>query len=79
MDLKETKPLKTSAEIKLHTKSGQNKSNTQAIYDTLFSEEEKINESNTGSKYLSKDIQKPTFGNVSTLEWITTWRAYEIN
>ena len=79
MDLQETKQLTSSTEIKLHTKSEQNKSNTQAIYDTLFSGDEKINEADTGSKYLSKDIQKPTFGNVSTLEWITTWRAYEIN
>ena len=79
MDLKKTNHLTTSTEIKLHTKSEQNKSDTHAIYETLFSEEEKINETNTSSKYLSKDIQKHTFGNVSTLEWITTWRAYEIN
>ena len=48
MDLKETKQLIASAEIKLHTKS-KNKSDTQKLYDTLFSEEEQLGETNTDS------------------------------
>ena len=78
MDLKETKQLMTSAEIKLHTKS-ENKSDTQDMYDTLSSEEEQLGETNTDNKHANKDIGKRIFGNVSTLDWIQTWRAFEIN
>ena len=78
MDLKETKQLIASAEIKLHTKS-KNKSDTQKVYDTLFSEEEHPGETNTDSKHPNKDAGKRLFGNVSTLDWIQTWRAFEIN
>ena len=78
MDLKETKQLIASAEIKLHTKS-KNKSDTQKLYDTLFSEEEQLGETNTDSKHPNKDTGKRLFGNVSTLDWIRTWRAFEIN
>ena len=72
------KQLITPAEIKLHTKS-KNKSDTQRIYDTLFSEEEQLVETNTDSKHPNKDPGKRLFGNVSTLDWIQTWRAFEIN
>ncbi len=79
MNLKETKQLIASEGIKLHTKSEKNKSDTQAIYDTLFSEEERMSETNTDSKLTNKNTSKRTFGNVSTLDWIHTWRAFEIN
>ena len=78
MDLKETKQLIASAEIKLHTKS-KNKSDTQEMYDALFSDEEQLGETNTDSKHPNKDIGKRMFGNVSTLDWIQTWRAFETN
>ena len=78
MDLKETKQLIASAEIKLHTKS-KDKSDTQKMYDALISEEEQLGEANTDSKHPNKDIGKPMFGNVSTLDWIQTWRAFETN
>ena len=78
MDLKETKQLIASAEIKLHTKS-KNKSDTQKMYDALFSNEEQLGENNTDSKHPNKDIGKRMFGNVSTLDWIQTWRAFETN
>ena len=78
MDLKETKQLIASAEIKLHTKS-KNKSDTQEMYEALFSDEEQLAETNTDSKHPNKDIGKRMFGNVSTLDWIQTWRAFETN
>ena len=78
MDLKETKQLIASAEIKLHTKS-KNKSDSQEMYDALFSDEEQLGETNTDSKHPNKDIGKRMFGNVSTLDWIQTWRAFETN
>ena len=78
MDLKETKQLIASAEIKLHTKS-KNKSDTQEMYESLFSDEEQLGENNTDSKQPNKDIGKRIFGNVSTLDWIQTWRAFETN
>ena len=79
MDLKETKQLITSAEIKLHTKSEKNKSDNQGMYDILFSEEERLGETNPNNKHPNKDSGKRIFGNVSTLDWIQTWRAFEIN
>ena len=79
MDLKETKQLITSAEINLHAKSGKNKSDSQEVYNILFSEEERLSDTNTHSKHSSKAIDKRVFGNASTLDWIQTWRAFEIN
>ena len=78
MDLKETKQLIASAEIKLDTKS-KKKSDTQKMYDTLFSEEAPLGEHNTDIKHPNKDTGKRVFGNVSTMDWIQTWRAFEIN
>ena len=79
MDLKETKKLITPAEIKLHTQAEKNKSDTQGIYDILFSEEQRLGETNTDSKHPIEDTGKRNFGNVSTLDWIQTWRAFEFN
>ena len=79
MDLNETKKLITSAEIKLHTKSEKNKPDTKGIYDILFSTEQPSSETNTDSKHPNKDTGKRIFGDVSTLDWIQTWRDFEIN
>ena len=79
MDLKETKNVITSAEIKLYNNSGKNKSDSQGIYDILFPKEQRSGETNTDSKHPNKDTGKRLFGNVSTLDWIQTWRAFEIN
>ena len=78
MDLKETKQLIASAEIKLHTKS-KNKSDKKEIHYTLFNEEAQMGETNADSNHPNKDAGKRIFGNVSTLDWIQTWRAFEIN
>ena len=79
MDLKETKKLITSAEIKLHTKSEKNKSDSQGLYDVLFPKEHRMGETNTDSNHPNTNTGKRIFGNVSTLDWIQTWRAFEIN
>ena len=79
MDLKEPKKFISSAEIKLHTKSEKNKSDAQEIYDVLFSKEQLLGETNTDGNHPDKDTGKPIFGNVTTLDWIQTWRAFEIN
>ena len=79
MDLKETKKLISSAEIKLHTKSEKNRSDTQGIYDVLFSKEQLLGETNTDGNHSDKDTGKPIFSDATTLDWIQTWRAFEIN
>ena len=79
MDLKETKKLISSAEIKLHTQSEKNKSDTQVIYDVLFSKAQLLGETKPVGNHPDKDTGKPIFGNVTTLDWIQTWRAFEIN
>ena len=79
MDLKETNHLTNTADIKLHARSKRNNSNTQGTYEILFSEEESLNETNSYGNYPTTYTSKPTFGEVATLDWIKTWRAFEIN
>ena len=79
MDLKETKSFITSAEIKLYNNSEKNKSDSQGIYDMLLPEEQRLGETNTDSNHPNKDTGKLKFGSVTTLDWIQTWRAFEIN
>ena len=79
MDLKETNHLKNTADIKLHARSKRNNSNAQGTYEILFSEEERLNETNINGNHPTTYTSKPTFGEVATLDWIKTWRAFEIN
>ena len=79
MYLKETKNLTISPEIKLHSKSDENNAETQKMYNILFDQEERSIDPNNDKKYPIKDNAKPIFGDVSTLEWIKTWRAFEIS
>ena len=49
------------------------------LFPILFSEEERSSETNIDGNHPTTYTGKPTFGEVATLDWIKTWRAFEIN
>ena len=79
MELKETKQLPTSLEINVVNPSKRNNSDDRRIYDMFFPEEEDIADSVNGSKYSNNIHEERKFGNVSTLDWLQTWRLTEIS
>ena len=80
MELKETKHLSTSAELNVVTPSEKNNSEGQGIYNILF-----LLKKRGGTrydcryKYSDNNHKKPEFGNVSTLDWLKTWRSTQIS
>ena len=79
MELKDTKNLHTSVETGVHRSLREMTSNNQRIYDIIFpSKEDKANP-NLGKKSTHKGYEKLTFGDVSTLDWLKTWRSLEEN
>ena len=79
MNLKEIKLLTTLNDIKSDTKSKRNRSDMEGICNISFSEEEKLSETNIDDNPPTKDIGEPMFDEVTTLDWIKTWRALQIN
>ena len=79
MELKEAKHLSTSAEKTLVTPSERNNSQGQGIYNVLFLPEEEEQDTTVDDKYSDDNHQKPKFGNVSTLDWLKTWRSTQIS
>ena len=79
MELKETKHLSTSAEMDVVTPLEKNNSQSQGIYNLLFSPEEGEPDATVVDKNYDNNHQKPKFGNVSTLDWLKTWRSTQIS
>ena len=79
MELKETKHLSTSLEKNVVIPSERNNSQGQGIYDVLFLPEEKDPNTTVDEKYADNNYKKPKFGNVSTLDWLKTWRSTQIS
>ena len=79
MELKETKHLSTSAEMDVVTPLEKNNSQSQGIYNLLFSPEEEKPDTTVDDKNFDNNHQKPNFGNVSTLDWLKTWRSTQIS
>ena len=79
MELKETKKLLTSQEINVVNPSKRNNSNDLRVYDMFFPDEEDVAESGMDSKYSHANHEKRKFGNISTLDWLQTWRSTEIS
>ena len=79
MELKETKHLSTSAEMDVVTPLEKNNSQSQGIYNLLFSPEEGEADATVKDKNYDNNHQKPKFGNVSTLDWLKTWRSTQIS
>ena len=79
MELKEAKHLSTSAEKTLVTPSERNNSQGQGIYNVLFRPEEGEQDKTFDDTYSDNNHQKPKFGNVSTLDWLKTWRSTQMS
>ena len=79
MELKETKHFSTSSEKNVVTPSEKNSSQGQGIYNVLFPPEEGEPNTTVDEKYSDNNHTKPKFGNVSTLDWLRTWRSTQIS
>ena len=79
MELKETNHLSTSAELSVVTPSEKNNSQGQGVYNVLFHSEEVEPDATVEDKYSDNKHKKPEFGNVSTLDWLKTWRSTQIS
>ena len=79
MELKETTNSPTSVEINVHSRSKRNDPNDHRVYDILFPGIEDDGEPIVDKNGSQKNHEKPLFGSVSTLDWLTTWRPLEIS
>ena len=80
MELKKTDPLLSPVERNVVKPSERNNSDKPRIYDMFLSAEEDETDSsinNTHPDYNNREEQK--FSNVSTLDWLQTWRSTEIS
>ena len=79
MELKETKHLPTSTELNVVTPSEKNNSQGQGVYNVLFHTEDMEPDATVEDTYSDNNHKKPEFGNVSTLDWLKTWRSTQIS
>ena len=79
MDLKETTHLPKLKEMNIVDPSEKNHSNNQKIYNVIFSSEDEFTDTTTDTKYSDNKKEERIFGNVSTLDWLKTWRSIEIS
>ena len=79
MELKETNHLLNSVDKNAVKPSERNNSDRQSIYDMFFSAEEDEANNSTNSKHSDNNYEDRKFGNVSTLDWLQTWRSTEIS
>ena len=79
MELKETNHLRSSVDINVVKPSARNFSDRRSIYDMFFSAKEDEADNSINSKNSDVDNEERKFGNVSTLDWLQTWRSTEIS
>ena len=79
MELKETNHLLSSVDINAVKPSERNNSDRQSIYDMFFSAKEDEVDNSINSKHSDNNYEERKFGNVSTLDWLQTWRSTEIS
>ena len=79
MELKETNHLLSSVDINVVKPSERNNSDKRSIYEMLFSTEEDEANNIIDSKHSDINNDERKFGNVSTLDWLQTWRSTEIS
>ena len=75
MKLKETNQLLSSVDINVVKPSEIDNSDRQSIYDMFFSAEEDEADNSINSKHSDVYNEERKFGNVSTLDWLQTWRS----
>ena len=78
MQLKETKNLTVPSDLRVSQLIGKNDSDNKKLYEVLYTVDDKEPNFTNDAKN-DKDLSSkiPSFGNVTTLEWIGTWRAIE--
>ena len=79
MELKKPNHLPTLAEINVDNSSERKNSQDQGMYNILFPPEEEEPDTSIEDKYANNVSQKVLFGNVSTLDWLKTWRSTQIS
>ena len=79
MELKETNHLLSSVEINAVKPSERNNSDKPSIYDMIFSAEEDEAKYIIDTRNSDVSSEERKFGNVSTLDWLQTWRSTEIS
>ena len=79
MELKKTNDLTAPAETKVPSISDRKEPNKYSVYDILIASKEDTSEQNIENKIVHKDHEKPIFSDVSTLDWLKTWRSLEVN
>ena len=79
MELKETNHLLNSVDINVVKPSERNNADRESIYDMFFSAKEDEADNSINSRHSDNNDEKRQFGNVSTLDWLQTWRSTEIS
>ena len=79
MELKETNHLLSSVDINVVKPSERNNSDRQSISNMFFSAEEDEADNSINNKHSDNNDEERKFGNVSTLDWLQTWRSTEIS
>ena len=79
MELKKTNPLLSPPEINVVKPSERNNSDKSSIYDIFLSTEEDEADSSIDGNHSSINREEQKFSNVSTLDWLQTWRSTEIS
>ena len=79
MELKETNHLRSSVDINVVKHLERNNSDREIIYDMFFSAKEDEVDNSINSKHSDNNDEERKFGNVSTLDWLQTWRSTEIS
>ena len=79
MELKKTNHLLSSVEINVVNPSERNNSDRESIYDMFFSAKEDEADNSINSEHPDKNDEELKFGNVSTLDWLQTWRSTVIS
>ena len=75
MELKETNHLLSSVETNVVKPSERNNSDKRGIYEMILSSEEDKADNIINSKPSDIKNNERKFGNVSTLDWLQTWRS----
>ena len=79
MELKKTNPLLSPLQINVVTPSEGNNSDKSSIYDILLSAEEDEADNRIDSNHSDTNGEGQKFSNVSTLDWLQTWRSTAIS
>ena len=79
MELAKTKNLSSSVGMNVAMISERNNSNNHEAYKILFPTNEDSTDTNIQNNYLDQNDEQPTFGGVSTLDWLKTWRSVKID